>query len=890
MELFVEPTLNKTLKKGVEAHRAGQIKKANTLYSAVLKVHPTHPDANHNMGILLVTTGKIKNALPFFKRALEANLNVGQFWASYIDVLIKLGQRADARKVFAQAKVKGANGQTFDQLENRLLEPSAEYPDPPSEYVQSTIDLYMKGQFQQALFETLQMLERFPSSVVLYNIAGACNAGLMKFDAAINSYKKALQTQPDCVEAFYNMGSALQAKGNLDLAIDSYKKALAIKPDYAEAYNNMGNALKAKGEFVAAIESFKQAVQVNPDYAESYSNMGIVLHDNGDLDSAIDNYKQALKLRPHYAEAYNNMGNALKAKGDFQLAIDSYNQAVKINPNYAEAYSNMGVSFQGKGDLDAAILSYSRALKIQPDYADAFNNLGNTFREKSNPDAAIRSYKKALKSNPLYAEACSNMGLAFKDKGDIPAAINSFKQALQIKPDYAYARAQKLFQQSHICDWVDIQEEQALIPELGVSTYPISPFTMLSFEDCPERHRVRSKNYIAQTYPLATVALAPILLKNARPIRIGYFSADFHNHATMYLMIKVFENHNKNEFEINAYSFGPHSDDDMRQRLASAVDVFHDVSHMSDQDIALAAQTHGIDIAVDLKGFTKGGRFGIFTYRPAPIQISFLGYPGTSGAGFMDYIIADSTVIPEQFEHCYSERIIRLPHTYQPNDDTRVISDVAFTKPELGLPEHGFVFCCFNKSYKISALEFDIWMRILNQVEGSVLWLLKPNKWVESNLKKEAKKRGIESNRIIFADKINLDKHLARHRFADLFIDTFNCNAHTTTSDALWAGLPVVTLLGKGFAARVAGSLLTAIGLPELIVETQEDYEALIVNLANNPERLCKIRKKLVANRLTKPLFSTKIYTKNLEDGYKQTHQRYLNGDPARNIIVSKCS
>jgi len=783
----VELKLNEALKKGVEAHKIGQIQKAERLYTAVLKAHPKHPDANHNMGVLSVGAGKTKKALPFFKAALEAKSNVGQFWASYLDALIRLGRLTAAKNILSQAKAKGANGQAFDQLEKRIFRVRADLQAPPVEQLQSIINLYTQGQLPQALFAANQMLKTFPNSVVLYNIAGAANAGLMQFDAAIHSFKKAIK----------------------------------IDPGNAEAYNNIGNAFAAKGDLVAAIANYKQALKIKPDYAEGYYNMGGVLQDSGDVEAAIGSYKEALKIKPDYAKAHNNLGNALNSKNDIEAAIESYKQSVHFNPN--------------------------------------------------SPDALF------------------NIGKALHAKGKRKAAIDYYHQALKIKPDYVEVHVEKLFLHAALCDWEAIEEDKALIPTLGIEGPAASPFSMLSFEDSPERHQIRSKNYVTQKYPSPSLTLTPNPPKKPRPIRVGYFSADFHNHATMYLMIKVFERHNKNGFEIHAYSFGPDSNGEMRQRLVKAIDVFHDVSNMSDEEIALAAQADNIDIAVDLKGFTKDSRFGIFAYRPAPIQISHLGYPGTSGADFIDYIIADNLVIPKQFEHCYSERIIRLPHTYQPNDDSRIISDAPLTRIELGLPEQGFVFCCFNNNYKISAEEFDIWMRILDKVEDSVLWLIKDNTWAAKNLKKEAEKRGVASHRLVFAEKIDLDKHLARHRFADLFIDTFNVNAHTTTSDALWAGLPVVTMLGKGFAARVAGSLLTAIDLPELIVETHEGYEALIITLANNPKRLMAIKEKLVTNRLSKPLFDTELFTKNLEDGYNQAYQVYLDGNRPKNIVVPEC-
>jgi predicted O-linked N-acetylglucosamine transferase (SPINDLY family) len=324
----------------------------------------------------------------------------------------------------------------------------------------------------------------------------------------------------------------------------------------------------------------------------------------------------------------------------------------------------------------------------------------------------------------------------------------------------------------------------------------------------------------------------------------------------------------------------------MRQRLINAVDVFDDVKEMSDKDIALLARQDKIDIAVDLKGFTKDSRTGIFSYRAAPIQISYLGYPGTMGAEFIDYIIADKVVIPEKDKPYYRESVIYLPHSYQVNDNTRVISDRLVTKFSMRLPEQGFIFCCFNQNYKISPAEFNIWMRLLTKIKGSVLWLLKSNKWAESNLRLEAEKWGISGDRLIFAERLPQAEHLARQKLADLFLDTFNVNAHTTASDALWSGLPVVTKLGQGFAARVAGSLLAAIDMPELITETEQDYEALILDLATNPERLGAIKIKLAANRLSKPLFNTELFTKHLEDGYQRAYQQYFDGKKPEAIYV----
>jgi predicted O-linked N-acetylglucosamine transferase (SPINDLY family) len=383
-------------------------------------------------------------------------------------------------------------------------------------------------------------------------------------------------------------------------------------------------------------------------------------------------------------------------------------------------------------------------------------------------------------------------------------------------------------------------------------------------------------------------ALPAVLKHPSRDkIRIGYFSADFYDHPVAALMAETFEAHDRSRYEVTAFSFGLDTQDGMRRRMERAFDRFLDVRGKSDQDIALLARSVGIDIAVDLAGYTGGSRTGIFALRAAPIQVNYLGYPGTMGAEYMDYLIGDRTVVPEAQQRHYTEKIVYLPHSYLPHDSSRTISETVFTREELGLPPTGFVFCCFNNSYKITPSTFDSWMRILSQVENSVLWLSQNNPTAASNLRREAARRGVNAERLIFANRMaSLTDHLARHRVADLFLDTLPYNAHATAIDALWAGLPVLTCVGEGFAARVAASLLTAIELPELITSTAEQYEELAVQLAANPQRLALIRQKLASNRLKTPLFDTRAFTRHLEAAYARIHERCQANLPPEHIYV----
>ena len=664
--------------------------------------------------------------------------------------------------------------------------------------------------------------------------------------------------------------------------VGKFQKILDIPQDQQQRLINLFN----QGQLQQALDQAKDLLEQFPHSILLHNICGAVYAAFKQYDAAIDSYKQALKIKPDYAEAHSNMGNALQEKGELDAAIDSYKQTLKIKPDYAEAHSNMGVALKNKGELDAAIDSYKQALKIKPDYAEAHYNMGNALKEKGEPDAAIDSYKQVLKIKPDFVKAHYNMGTALKEKGELDAAIDSYKRALKIKPDYVSAKSQMLHQLQHICDFTatDALEDASL--KLGIKAEAMNPFAALSWADSSEQQLARSKVWVSEKYKQKPLPLPSRPQSRPTCIKIGYFSADFHDHATMYLMAGLLRDHDNDQFELYAYSYGRSKAGNWRQRAEEDVHHFFDVTDMSDRAIADLARAHALDITVDLKGYTQHTRSGIFQHRLAPIQVNYLGYPGSMGASFIDYIIADPIVIPNAQRQFYSENVIYLPHTYQPNDDARMIAATTTTRTDFGLPEDAFVFCCFNNNYKISPREFDIWMRLLKAVDGSVLWLLKSNKWAEQNLCKEAGHRGIDISRLVFADRLPHSEHLARHKHADLFIDTFNVNAHTTASDALWSALPIVTKQGNQFASRVAASLLTAVGLPELIVETEEEYECLIHELATKPQKLSAIKEKLAEQRLTEPLFDTKRYTRNFEAGLKAAFDLYFEDHNPQDIWV----
>jgi len=666
-------------------------------------------------------------------------------------------------------------------------------------------------------------------------------------------YRQVLQLQPQHSEALHLLGVIAAQFNNPGEAVDFIRKALALNPRNAAAHANCGNALKDLGQYQAAIRSYDQAVAIKPDYAKTYFNRGLVLHELKHYRTAVESYDKAIAIRPDIAESYTNRGLALCGLHRYPEAIESYDKAIALKADSAEPHFNRGLALCGLHRYQEAIESYDKAIALKAD----------------------------------SVEAHFNRGIALARLQQLQAAVESYDRAFNINPGAEYLCGMRLHTKMKICDWSHAEAQIAeLAQKVRLGERVTGGFGFLALNDSLPLQRKVAELWANHKYP-AKLELGSIPKHPKRKkIRLAYFSMDFRNHATSVLAVRLFESHDRNRFEIHAFSFGPDTKDEMRTRLEKVFDRFIDVQYKSDKEVAELARRMEIDIAIDLAGFTADSRTSIFAYRAAPIQVNYLGYPGTMGADYIDYLIADRQLIPEEARQHYAEKIAYLPNSYQVNDRQRQIADKVFTRQELGLPEQGFVFCCFNNNYKITPATFDGWMRVLKQVEGSVLWLLEDNPSAASNLRKEAQQRGVDPQRLVFAKRMPLPEHLARHRAADLFIDTLPCNAHTTASDALWAGLPVLTCTGEAFASRVAASLLSAIDLPELITTMQQDYEALAIELATNPDRLKAIRQKLQDNRLTTPLFDTELFTKHIEDAYTQMFERYQADLPPEHIFV----
>ena len=626
----------------------------------------------------------------------------------------------------------------------------------------------------------------------------------------------------------------------------------------------------------------RHCATLHPDMAAAHFNLGLSLRSLRRLNEALDAFGRAIELEPAFAEAYFHQGLIHYRMGNTDKAIASFDDVLQRQPDMAAAHYYRASSLAAKGELKQAVIGYSHAIKHRQNFAEAYNDMGNVLMSLSQMNAAETAFKNAVRFRPDLALAHENLGIVLSAKHELAAAVESFDRACKLNPASQSALAHLLYTRAQICDFSGMNSD-----DVARVSDTASPFTMLALEDAPERHFQRATNHWKRRAGL----IKPLPLP-ARPharaarLRVGYFSSDIHEHATLRLMSGLLREHDKTRFDIFMYSYGLGKEGPLREKVRQDVENFHDIQQSTNAEIIKLVRSHELDIAIDLKGYTSGTRSELFGYRLAPLQINYLGYPGTMASEAFDYILADSTVIPQDERDHYSENVIYMPNSYQPNDIRRRIAATTSSRADFGLPETGFVFSCFNNSYKIGVAEFDIWMRLLQRVEGSVLWLLTGNVELQQNLRKEAALRDVAPDRLVFSGKISYEQHLGRHKHANLFLDTFNYNAHTTTSDALWAGLPVVTKPGRQFSSRVAASLLKAIGLPELICDTQEDYEHTALYLATNPDVLRKVRDRLSANRFREPLFDTIRYTRNFETGLDLAYDRYLTGKPPCDIII----
>ncbi len=842
-------------RQALSALQTGEARKAERLFKELIYAEPKHVAALNLLAVLLTKLEKYSEAEIYIRRALNESAKSDASFYNYGIILKALGRPSEALGQFDQAlEINPSIAETW-MNRGTVFRDLHRYDDAIAD-------------FDKAISLQTNYAEAF------------CNKGnvytdLKQYDKAFAAYDRALSLKPELADAWLGRGNALTPLKQYDKAFAAYDRALSLKPGFAEAWLGRGTVHAVLEQYDKAFAAYDHALSLKPELADAWLGRGNVYVQLKQYDNAFAAYDQALRLRPEMTDAWLGRGDVHTLLRQYDNAFAAYDRALSLKSDLAEAWLGRGNVHALLKQNDMAFAAYDRALSLNSDLAEAWLGRGNVYALLKQYDKAFAAYGRALSLKSDLAEAWLGRANIYTQLKQYEDAVAAYDHVLRLNPDLKYAEGLRLYAKMQLCDWTNIT---AYVQHfLGDQKLPTEPFVLLPIGSSSADQLQCAKAFVADQGSFPVLSHGQIYSHDR--IRIAYLSADLHEHATAYLIAGLFEQHDKSKFETTAISFAPNQNSDMRRRIISAFEHFIDVENKSDQEIADLIRQREIDIAIDLMGFTQGARYNALARRPAPIQVNYLGYPGTMGADYIDYILADPTVIPEEHFSYYSESVVWLPESYQVNDWRRHISEQGPSRRECALPDTAFVLCCFNSPYKILPDTFDIWMRLLRANENSVLWLIEGHAAACDNLRSEAEKRGVSAKRLIFASRMPLSDHLARHRHADLFLDTLPYNAHTTASDALWAGVPVLTCLGSTFAGRVGASLLKAIGLDELITHSPRDYETLALRLAHDRSYLVSLRDRLRRNRDTYPLFDTKRFARHLEAAYLTMWDRHQKGE-----------
>ncbi len=706
--------------------------------------------------------------------------------------------------------------------------------------------------------------------------------------------RRVLAQAPANSKANELMGYIAGNRGQLDYSFELLKTATATPGASGEAFYYLGKHCLDRTLFEDAAAAFRQSLQLAGDFFEGAHDLGVALLGCGKPEPALALFDRALTMRPDFDQAWFNKGVALDQLKRFDDALHCYDKALSLNPGFTAALNNRGATLIDLGRYDEALASNDKAVEREPGNPQAWSNRGVTLFQLKRYEEALENHARALTLNPEFAEAWARGGCVFAELKYADKALHYFTKALALKPDLPVFAGDYLRARMNVCQWdavggaLDIERHfEALFADMGARQTIVAPLTMLAAPASPAQQRHCAEIYCKDRFPVVAAPLWPAHREAHRRIKIGYFSPDFRAHAVTFLTAGLFECHDRTRFETHAFAFGPSGLDPMRTRVQSAFEHYHDVSDLPGRNIALLAQQLNLDIAVDLAGHTGGARTGIFARRAAPIQVNYLGFPGTMGADFIDYIIADDRVVPEDAVNDFAEKVVFLPDSFQVNDSKRAIAEVP-ARASYGLAADAFVFCSFSSVYKLNPRIFNVWMNILRSTDNGVLWLLGDNEAQMQNLRTWAAAQGVAPQRLFFSGMLPYAEHLARYALADLVLDTLPFNGGTTTSDALWGGAPVLTCIGNTFAGRMSSSLLRAVALEELITHTLDDYQARALHFAHYPTELENIREKLALHRATHTLFDTAACTRHLEAAYAEMWQRHQSGLPPAHLRIRR--
>jgi protein O-GlcNAc transferase len=678
-------------------------------------------------------------------------------------------------------------------------------------------------------------------------------------------------------EVLLKQALELHRAGRLDDAAAIYEQLLEENPAHADASHLLGLVRFRNKDYESAIRLIRAAIRRDPDNPIYHGNLGNVFKDAGRPGDAIAAYRRALEIDPGYAEVHNNLGYVLQIGGQMKEAIGHYHKAIASRPDNYRAHYNLGNALFLSGRNEEAVAAFRAAAGLNPGFADMWDHLGIVLQRLGRAAEAEACFRRRIQIEPDSADGFHALALELQRQGRLAEAFAAYRRAIALRPDFLPALAAALWLAQRFCDWTTTAAYADLVLRRAAEEpQAVSPFQLMSLPGATRAQLLaHARAHAAAIDPGERMPQDASRFVPSSRIRLGYLSSDFHGHPVAYLTAEVFELHDRDRFEVFVFSYGPDDGSAIRKRIEAGGDHFIDLRDASDRAAAQRIFDERVQILVDLKGYTADDRPRIAAYRPAPVQVNWLGFPGTMGADWIDYLIADPTIVPPEHDVDYAERIVRLPHCYQPNDRRRPSGVTGLARTACGLPETGFVFCCFNQSYKIAPEVFAVWMRLLDKVPGSVLWLLEENEGSRANLRKEAQWRGVAEDRLVFAPVVPLAEHLGRYTVADLVLDTFPYTSHTTGSDALWAGCPMATIIGETFASRVAASLLRNVGLEQLTARSFAEYEALALELAHDRARLAALRQRLHQYRDTLPLFDSPRFTRALEAAYRRMWARF---------------
>jgi predicted O-linked N-acetylglucosamine transferase (SPINDLY family) len=854
------------IQRALGLHQRGQLDQAAELYGEILKREPQNFAALQFFGVLRAQQGRNVEAARLMESALALQPDNFGALINYSQVLTGAGRVPEA--LAALDKALAIKPDVFEALYNKGI---------------ALAQLERHAEAVTCFDKALAL--RPDNAHCLYN-RGLAQSVLGWRADALASYDRALALQPGFAPAWHNRGNMLKELGRPAEALESYDKALSLTPQDAVLLYSRGTAFSDLGRHEEAAASFSQALALQPQLGPAVAARGAALLKLERFAEALTDLDQALAAKPGDADLLNNRGVALYGLGRAAEARAAYDTALAAVPDHVESLLNRAFLLQATGSLDEALADYEKAVRLAPASARAFNGRGSVLHALKHGREALADFDRALTLDAGLADALANRAhLRWSLDDDYPGATADLKAALALNPNQPYARGELLHLQMFAADWEDYENQKGLLDQgVRAGKQVVRPFVYQAVSASPADLQACSRIFTSHLFPAHEARV--FASRNHDRIRIGYVSGEFREQATAYLMAGLYELHDKSRFEIIAIDNGGGDGSAMRRRLEASFDRILYISQMPDSEAADRIRAEEIDILVNLNGYFGAPRMGIFARRPAPIQVNYLGFPATLGASYMDYIVADRVVIPEGEQRFYDEQVVWLPHSYQVNDSKRAIASNVPSRAGLGLPEEGFVFCNFNQSYKLTPDLFACWMRLLKQVDRSVLWLLAAKPPFQANLAKEAERQGVDPGRIRFAPSLPLDQHLARLEQADLFLDSLPYNAHTTASDALWAGLPLLTCRSTTFPGRVAASLLSAAGLPELITENLADYERLALQLAGDAAMLTGLKQKLADNRLSCPLFDTDLFRKHLESAYATMWQAWRKGQVPKSFAV----